>query len=192
MCSGIKIIGIISLISSSVFGPIDTHSDPPDNLSSQKEKTNKCVIEFKYSNPKLWDYLRKGLNYLESPAPLAAPEATPPGYIHPDGKGFGAYGFSPAAYSDVQRLYAYFKNYSWEDVLASQELYDMANQAYADWLLSRLKEYIPPQSTASEVFDALQQAWNLGLSGFKQGRQVVASRSRRAEEFKQNYFVPNV
>jgi len=138
---------------------------------------------FSYASGELWAYLRLGLNYLESPQPLAPPEAIPPAYVHPDGRGFGAYGFSPEAYEDVRQRYAFFRDYGWEDILASAELYDRANQAFADLLLKNLQGYIPERADKKEVFIVLHQAWNLGLSGYKKGRQVVFSRTRRAEEF---------
>jgi hypothetical protein len=139
---------------------------------------------FQYANTQLWGYLRLGLNYLESPKPLSPPETVPPSYVHPDLKGFGAYGFSPAAYQDVQRLYPFFKNYSWQDILYSQRLYELANRAFADWLLKNLQDYIPSGASQEQIFDVLHQAWNLGLTGFKNGGEVIASRTRRAEEFK--------
>jgi hypothetical protein len=139
---------------------------------------------FQYANARLWGYLRSGLNYLESPKPLSSPESVPPTYVHPDLRGFGAYGFSPEAYRDVQRLYPFFRNYGWQDILHSQQLYELANQAFADWLLKNLQNDIPPSATKEQIFDVFHLAWNLGLSGFKNGREVVASRSRRAEEFK--------
>jgi len=141
-------------------------------------------INFNHASASLWKYLRIGLNYLESPSPLQPPETVPPAYIHPDSKGFGAYGFSPGAYDDVQRLYPFFKDYSWQDIMKSPKLYDLANQAFADWLLKGLQNYIPKGATKQEVFDVLHQAWNLGLTGFKNGRKVVSSRAQRAEEFK--------
>jgi len=131
----------------------------------------------------LWAYLRLGLNYLESPQPLARPEAIPPAYIHPDGRGFGAYGFSPEAYDDVRQHYAFFQDYTWEEIIDSAALYDLANQAFADLLLKHLQDYIPEGADRKTVFLVLHQAWNLGLSGFKRGRQVVSSRTRRAQEF---------
>jgi hypothetical protein len=140
--------------------------------------------EFIYATPQRWAYLRKGLNYLESPKPLSFPESVPPTYIHPDSKGFGAYGFSPGAYSDVQRLYPFFKKYSWQDILGSTELYDLANQAFADCLLKNLQAEIPQNAANAQIFDVLHKAWNLGLSGYRKGRSVVSSRIRRAEEFK--------
>jgi hypothetical protein len=138
---------------------------------------------FAYATPQRWSYLREGLNYLESPKPLSSPESVSPKYIHPDSKGFGAYGFSPGAYSDVQRLYPFFAAYSWQDVLNSSALYDLANQAFADWLLKNLQDSIPANATNAQMFAILHKAWNLGLSGFKNGRNVVSSRIKRAEEF---------
>jgi hypothetical protein len=139
---------------------------------------------FRYATDDLWLYLRKGLNYLESPRPLAEPEAVPPSYVHPDGRGFGCYGFSPEAYQDVQRLYPYFREFSWDQVLGSSRLYDLANRAFCDWLLMNLRDRISLNGDRASIYDAVQQAWNLGLSGFKKGRAVVSSRTRRAEEFK--------
>jgi hypothetical protein len=141
-------------------------------------------ITFNCASADLWQYLRIGLNYLESPKPLQPPETVPPTYIHPDSKGFGAYGFSPGAYQDVQRLYPFFQEYSWQDIMNSPKLYELANQAFADWLLKNLKDYIPEGASKEQIFDVLHQAWNLGLNGFKNGRKVVNSRARRAEEFK--------
>ena len=138
---------------------------------------------FVYASCELWAYLRIGLNYLESPQPLAPPDTIPPTYVHPDGRGFGAYGFSPEAYEDVRQHYAFFRGYSWEDRLASADLYALANQAFADLLLEHLQEYVPEGADKKTVFLVLHQAWNLGLSGFKRGRHVVSSRTRRAEEF---------
>ena len=145
---------------------------------------SRAVPLFRYATDDLWQYLRKGLNYLESPLPTAAPEAVSPSYVHPDGKGFGCYGFSPGAYQDVQRLYPYFRAFSWDQVLKSPRIYDLANQAFCDWLLKNMQDYCPRPKNPSDVFDAVQQAWNLGLGGFKKGRSVVSSRARRAEEFK--------
>ena len=140
--------------------------------------------QFQYANTQLWEYLRIGLTYLESPKPSSPPEAVPPTYIHPDSRGFGTYGLSPEAYEDVQRLYPYFKDYTWQNILYSQQLYELANQAFADLLLKNLQEYIPEDATKEQVFDIIQKAWNLGLTGFKNGRETVASRIKRAEEFK--------
>jgi hypothetical protein len=138
---------------------------------------------FRYATPQLWQYLRHGLNYLESPQPLSPPEDVSAAYVHPDGKGFGPLGFSPAAYEDVQRVYPYFRQYAWQDVLRSSSLYDLATRAFADWLIANLQENIPQSFTRRQVFDVLHKAWNLGLSGYKNGRRVVYSRVRRAEEF---------
>jgi|GEM_PF-1181994 len=144
-------------------------------------------LVFSCATNELWQYLRKGLNYLESPRPLDDPESVPPSYAHPDGRGFGCYGFSPEAYQDVQRLYPFFRDIPWERILASHRLYDLANQAFCDWLLKNLRDYCPQGDERSDVFDVVQKAWNLGLSGFKKGRMVVSSRMRRAEEFKSFY-----
>ena len=149
------------------------------------DKTSEEIypLSFNWASPQLWSYLRSGLNYLESPHPLLPPESTPPAYIHPDSKGFGAYGFSPGAYEDVQRLYPFFSQYSWQDIMDSPKLYDLANQAFADLLLKNLTNYLPEMASKEQVFAVLHQAWNLGLTGFKNGRQVVASRTKRALEF---------
>lgn len=142
------------------------------------------ALVFRYATDELWQYLRKGLNYLESPRPCAEPEEVSPLYIHPDGRGYGCYGFSPEAYEDVQRLYPFFRQISWERILRSPRLYDLANQAFCDWLIKNLQDYCPQTQNPSEIFNVVQQAWNLGLNGFRRGRKVVISRMRRAEEFK--------
>lgn len=140
--------------------------------------------QFQYAHAQLWAYLRLGLNYLESPKPTFPPETIPPTYVHPDSRGFGAYGLSPEAYQDVQRIYPFFKNYVWQDILHSPQLYELANHAFADLLLKNLQSYIPSEATQEQIFDVIHQAWNLGLSGFKNGKITVASRIKRAEEFK--------
>jgi hypothetical protein len=159
----------------------------PLALSSPRYVAEQAVIQpgivFKYATDPLWAQLRLGLAYLESPKPLDLPEAVSPSYVHPDGKGFGAYGFSPAAYADVQRLYPFFKRYGWGEILRSAKLYDLANQAFADWLLKNIQNESGASMDFTVIFNKLHRAWNLGLSGFKQGRRVVSSRARRAEEF---------
>lgn len=157
-------------------------------LPSLEVRPNYTGIIFEHASADLWQYLRAGLNYLESPSPLQPPETVPPTYIHPDSKGFGAYGFSPGAYEDVQRIYPFFQQYSWQDIINSSKLYDLANQAFADRLLKNLKDYIPVNASKEEIFDVIHQAWNLGLTGFKNGRSVVASRTKRAGEFKSRAF----
>jgi len=140
--------------------------------------------QFQYANAQLWGYLRIGLTYLESPKPSSPPEAVPPAYVHPDSRGFGTYGLSPEAYEDVQRIYPCFRNHGWQDILCSPQLYELANQAFADLLLKNLQDYIPRDATQEQIFDIIHRAWNLGLTGFKNGRETVASRIKRAEEFK--------
>ena len=139
--------------------------------------------DFHSMDSQLWEYVRQGLSYLESPLAALPPEAVSPTYLHPDKKGYGAYGFTPAAYADVQRSYAFFKTVTWEEMLSSQALYDLANRAFADLLLNNLQDFISPQASYAEKFAILHQAWNLGLSGFKSGRHVVVSRLKRADEF---------
>jgi hypothetical protein len=138
---------------------------------------------FEFATDELWSYLRTGLTYLESPTPALPPEAVLPTYIHPDGRGFGAYGFSPEAYEDVQRIYPYFRAFSWEQLLRSQRLYDLANRALCDWMLRNLQEYIPAGASKEQIFSIIHKAWNLGVGGFRKGREVVPSRARRAQEF---------
>jgi hypothetical protein len=140
-------------------------------------------ILFDYADYELWQYLRKGLNYLESPKPDRPPETVPPAYPHPDGKGYGPYGLTYRAYLDVQQFYGFFKRYSWQETLNSPRLYELASQAFADRLLKNLQGYIRPESGYPEIFNLLQQSWNLGLRGFKEGRQVVSSRAKRTAEF---------
>ncbi|MDD5116364.1 MAG: hypothetical protein PHW98_04795 [Candidatus Omnitrophica bacterium] len=144
---------------------------------------------FQYANANLWGYLRMGLTYLESPQPFAYPEAVPPSYVHPDARGFGAYGLSPEAYEDVQNAYPDFKKYNWQEILKSQQLYELASRAFADLLLKHLREYIPDGAGQEQIFDIIHKAWNLGLTGFKNGGQTVASRMKRAEEFKADWEI---
>jgi hypothetical protein len=171
-------IAAITTLALSIYRPLAA------DIPALSSVHNPEVPTFTYATTALWQYLRMGLNYLESPQPISPPESVPPSYVHPDQKGFGAYGFSPGAYKDVQRVYPLFRQYSWQDVMSSRVLYDLANQAYADWLMKNLQDYISLNADKKEVFAVLHQTWNLGLTGFKNGRCVVASRLRRAEEFK--------
>ncbi len=129
--------------------------------------------QFQYANTQLWGYLRLGLTYLESPKPSSPPEAVPPTYVHPDLRGFGTYGLSPEAYEDVRRLYRDFKDYAWQDILYSPQLYELANQAFADLLLKNLQEYLPKSATQEQIFDIIHKAWNLGLTGLKNGGKLL-------------------
>jgi hypothetical protein len=57
---------------------------------ARHEKTSPVHLKppvFEYAAPELWRYVRIGLTYLESPKPLAPPEAVPPKYMHPDSNG---------------------------------------------------------------------------------------------------------
>jgi hypothetical protein len=166
---------------------VDTITAPSPVVSSPAAETatvkTDAPVKFHYATDELWEYLKEGLNYLESPKPLQRPETIPPSYVHPDKRGFGAYGFSPEAYADVQNLYPYFQDFTWEQIMRSGELYDLANRAFCDWLIKNLQDYIPANAPKELVFETVHKAWNLGLGGFKKGRQVVASRTRRAAEF---------
>jgi hypothetical protein len=180
MLKGLRIINIILLSTLTII----LKAEP---LSAEYLLTPEPLLaksQFQYANAQLWGYLRLGLAYLESPKPYSPPEAVPPTYIHPDSRGFGTYGLSPEAYEDVQKLYHYFKNYNWQDILNSAQLYELANQAFADLLLKHLQGYIPEDATQEQIFDIIHRAWNLGLTGFKNGGETVASRIKRAEEFK--------
>ena len=180
MPKGLRITGITLLL----ILAITLKAKPLSAEYIRASDPSLAYTQFQYAHAQLWGYLRLGLNYLESPKPSSPPEDVPPTYVHPDSRGFGAYGFSPEAYEDVQRLYPFFKNYYWQDILQSPQLYELANQAFADWLLKNLQSYIPVGATEKQIFDIIQQAWNLGLSGFKNGNLTVASRVARAEEFK--------
>jgi len=179
----LKILRITSIILLSTLTPILIVKP----LSAEYLITDGLPLnkpQFQYANAQLWGYLRLGLTYLESPKPSLPPEAVPPTYVHPDLRGFGTYGLSPEAYEDVRRIYLDFKDYVWQDILYSPQLYELANQAFADLLLKNLQEYLPENATQEQIFDVIHKAWNLGLTGFKNGRKPVASRTKRAEEFK--------
>jgi hypothetical protein len=173
----------LTLVSLAIAAPCATAKESGPQLMRVAAVTADNSPVFSFATDELWSYLRKGLTYLESPTPLLPPEAVQPSYVHPDGRGFGAYGFSPEAYEDVQRLYPYFKKYAWQQLLASQRLYDLANRALCDWMLKNLRPYFPVSAEKKEIFLVVHKAWNLGLGGFKLGREVVPSRTRRAEEF---------
>ncbi len=164
----------------------------PDGLAlSRAPMPGSASLRLDYANTELWEYLRKGLAYLESPLPNDPPESVAPGYIHPDLRGFGAYGLTYEAYADVQQIYPLFRNYGWQDILSSGQLYEAANRAFADLLLKNLQNHIPAGADKELIFDILQRAWNVGLSGFKNGKEPVSSRIVRAEEFKVSQADPH-
>ncbi len=196
-----KIAGILGafLLASVFIMPCASGQMPqePFPLNSQPDRSLKYLLTretrlnyqkqagllFEYADYTLWQYLRQGLSYLESPSPESPPERVPPAYLHPDGLGYGAYGLTAPAYSDVRQFYPFFKKYSWQEILRSGRLYELASQAFADRLLKNLRGYLDPRADHVQTFNLLQQVWNLGFRGFKEGRQVVASRTKRAKEF---------
>ncbi len=131
----------------------DTVITGSENTASKVATADKLI--FHYMDAQLWEYVRQGLSYLESPLSALPPEAVDPTYLHPDKKGYGAYGFTPAAYADVQRNYAFFKAVTWEEMLASPVLYDLANRAFADLLLTHLQDFIDPHASYAEKFAVL-------------------------------------
>lgn len=184
----LKIIRVINM--SLLFMMLLMTKSAPLSAGYVTMSSSQPDLVFKYADSERWRYLRLGLNYLESPKPVSPPEDVSPGYIHPDSRGFGAYGFTSEAYQDVQRVYPYFRSYSWQDIKHSHRLYELANQAFADWLLRNLQNYIPESAEEEQVFDIIQKAWNTGLSGFRNGKEITLSRAIRAEQFKKIVIKP--
>lgn len=135
--------------------------------------------KYRYFTPERWSQLRPLIEYLETSS-----QGVPLTYKHPGGKGagYGPLGLTRVAYKDVQRLYPEFRNYVFEDILASPELYDLASRAYADALFwNYLKS---PEGNLSDIFNLLQRYWFTGPSGGK----IPASRQRKAEEWLRRFL----
>ena len=126
----------------------------------------------------LWQYLRKGLNYLE-----ASGKSYPPSFLHPGNKAYGALGLSRVAVMDVVKNYPSLSKFTLEDVFSKNELYEEFAKSYADLLLRHYLGMDYSNMPQVQVFTVLQRAWFLGPGLYKKGSQPLLSREERAREY---------
>jgi hypothetical protein len=126
----------------------------------------------------LWQYLRKGLNYLETSG-----RQLPPSFVHPGGKAFGALGLSQAAVQDVIKNSPALSGFSPQEVFRQQAVYEEVAKNYADLLLRHYLGMDYRNMPAAEVFMVLEKAWFLGPGLYKKGNPVLLSREERAREY---------
>ena len=129
-------------------------------------------------NTDLWQYLRRGINYLE-----ASGKEVPLDYKHPGGKAYGPLALTPIAIKDVGLHYPSLSRYTLDNVLSDASLYEKFAYLYAKLLLNHYIKADHPHMPKREVFDILQKAWFLGPTLYKKGHFVIASRKTRAKEF---------
>ena len=133
----------------------------------------------------LWQYLRTGLNYLETSG-----KNYPPSFMHPGGKAYGALGLSQVAVMDVIKNSPSLSKFIPEDVFTKRELYEEFAKSYADLLLRHYLGMDYSNMPQEQVFTVLQRAWFLGPGLYKKGSQPLLSREERAREYILRETVP--
>ena len=126
----------------------------------------------------LWQYLRTGLNYLETSG-----KNYPPSFIHPGNKAYGALGLSQVAVMDVIKNFPSLSKFIPEDVFTKDELYEEFAKSYADLLLRHYLGMDYSNMPQEQVFTVLQRAWFQGPGLYKKGSQPLLSREERAREY---------
>ena len=126
----------------------------------------------------LWQYLRKGLNYLETSG-----KNYPPSFLHPGDKAYGALGLSWIAVMDVVKNYPLLSKFAPEDVFTKDNLYEEFAKSYADLLLRHYLGIDYSNIPQEQVFTVLQRAWFLGPGLYRKGAQPLFSREERAREY---------
>ena len=133
----------------------------------------------------LWQYLRTGLNYLETSG-----KNYPPSFMHPGGKAYGALGLSQVAVMDVIKNSPSLSKFIPEDVFTKIELYEEFAKSYADLLLRHYLGMDYSNMPQEQVFTVLQRAWFQGPGLYKKGSQPLLSREERAREYILRETVP--
>ena len=133
----------------------------------------------------LWQYLRTGLNYLETSG-----KNYPPSFMHPGGKAYGALGLSQVAVMDVIKNSPSLSKFIPEDVFTKRELYEEFAKSYADLLLRHYLGMDYSNMPQEQVFTVLQRAWFQGPGLYKKGSQPLLSREERAREYILRETVP--
>jgi len=126
----------------------------------------------------LWQYLRAGLNYLETSG-----KNYPPDFAHPGGQAYGSLGLTRIAVMDVIQNYPALAKFTPDKVFTETAAYEEAARNYADLLLRHYLGMDYCNLPEEQVFTVLQRAWFLGPNLYKNGGQVLISRERRAQEY---------
>lgn len=127
---------------------------------------------------RLWNYLRKGINYLE-----ASGKEIPTYMMHAGGKAYGPLALSPIAIKDVKNHYPNLAGLKTEEVLLDKDLYERFAFLYADLLLKHYLKLDYQKMRKEEVFGVLEKAWFLGPSLYLKGHPVIASREINAAKY---------
>jgi len=126
----------------------------------------------------LWQYLRAGLNYLESSG-----QNYPPNFVHPGGVAYGSLGLSRIAVLDVIQNSPSLSKFNPEDVFNDVNLYEDFAKSYADLLLRHYLKLEYWKMPSEQVFSILQKAWFLGPGLYRQGHADISSREKRTQEY---------
>lgn len=154
---------------------------PAVSLPSTEPATQKPLpvdVQKTDLNDGLWLYARNGIHYLETSGKDVGPS-----FAHPGGFAFGPLGLSKVAVEDVLNRSEELRRYSMDDIFTKKELYETFARAYAALLLEHYLKIDLASKSKEEVFQILQKAWFLGPNFYLQGKEIVASRAKRAQEY---------
>lgn len=157
-----------------IAGPL--RSTPPVNMTIDKNLNEPDAGI--YIKTELWQYLRKGINYLE-----ASGKEVPTYFMHSGSKAYGPLALTPIAIKDVKKHYPYLSEIRTEEVLLDKDLYEMFALFYADLLLMYYLRLDYLNMDKETVFSILEKAWFLGPTLYLEGHPVIASREIRAKEY---------
>lgn len=126
----------------------------------------------------LWDYLRAGINYVE-----ASGEELPVDFIHPGDVAYGPLALTRIAVKDVILHCENMSDYSIDEILSDDRLYEECGRLYADLLLRHYLKIKNKDISKEELFDILQRAWFLGPTIFKRSGRIPRSRADNARAY---------
>lgn len=174
---GLLALIVILCITQIRFTVKDARRTYPADLGGVTQVPTKPVyIEF--MNAGMWEYLRKGLNYVE-----ASGEEYPTDFVHPGGVAYGPLALTPIAIEDVIQRCGALTGHTVEDVLSDPKLYEAAALYYADLLLRHYLKLEYWTMSPESVFGILQRAWFLGPGLYQKGQPIPSSRKRNAEDY---------
>ncbi len=126
----------------------------------------------------LWQYLRAGLNYLETSGKDLSPS-----FVHPGGKAYGALGLTPIAVEDVKQSYPQLSEFSSNEVFTKGSVYEAFARSYAELLLTRYIKIDYRNTSKEEVFNVLQKAWFWGPALYKKEGNILLSREKKSQDY---------
>jgi hypothetical protein len=129
-------------------------------------------------NNELWQYLRRGLNYLEASGKNYSPD-----FVHPGGVAYGPLALTRIAVLDVIQNYQALSEFTPEDVFSNPQIYEEFARSYAGLLLGHYLGMDYANMSAEQIFNVLQRAWFLGPGLYKKGLSTLPSREKRAQEY---------